>query len=487
MSIALMQETRRAVAALSVALCSATMFPVHGAAAQDGSAPPALQDTAASRERPKKQRSLPEAAVPVQAIRETAVLLAPSPTLSPTFGMVNGISGDRIVVMGPDVVRSPGVAGQVATFTLGPMGTWEPIAEMLSIGDCRNGDLIMGRVALSGTVLCLSHERRDGSSSLVEVFEPSVDATSGWVAAGAPLGPPSGTLEPAFGSAIATDGRHIAVSCVDQRVLAGQSRTVTPAPKVFLFKSGPTGWSGLGFLQREAGKDPKFFGASLAMTPGRLVVGCPKAIQPAPQQPLVQGGEPTVCIWSASEGSWSLEAELAPPPSVEYLGFGQIVAASEQLIVVRAGFITSPGAEVFVYRKADSGWTFDGALAFEPDVVKGPAFGASFAAGDDFIVLGDSSADFRGGKGIVSIFVRTDEGWREAARLQPSVKTSSARWGVSIRVDGRRTLVAHPANERDGIVPGGGILFTIPPVSDLKVPAAVPSPTNASNVPLGKQ
>lgn len=448
-------------------------------------APASVQEKPSPSAPPTKQRAAPATAPQVAVISETAVLLAPSPTLSPTFGMVNGISGDRIVVTGPDVVRNPGVAGQAATFTLGAMGSWEPISEMLAMGNCRNGDLIMGRAALAGTVLCLTHERRDGSNSLVEVFEPSADVASGWVAAGAPLGPPGGTLEPAFGSAIATDGRFIAVSCVDQRVLGEQSRIVNPSPKVFLFKSGPSGWAGLGFLQREPEKDPKFFGASLAMTPGRLVIGCPKAIQPAPKQPLVEGGEPAVCVWSESGGSWSLEAELAPPPGVEYLGFGQIVAASERFIVVRAGFITVPGAEVFVYRKGDSGWTFDGALAFGADVVKGPAFGASFAAGEDFIVLGDSSAESPAGKGVVGVFVRTDGGWRETARLQPTVKTMSARWGVSIRVDGRRVLVAHPASEREGITPGGGILFNIPPVSAMSVPAAVPASTSASDVPLG--
>jgi hypothetical protein len=437
-----------------------------------------------AQEATKSAQALPATDVSVPVINETAVLLAPSPTLSPTFGMVNGISADRIVVTGPEVVRMPGVAGQLATFVLSPTGAWEAVPEMLAMANCGNGDLIMGRVAFAGTALCVTHERRDGSNSLVEVFEPS-PAAAGWIAAGAPLGPPGGAVEPAFGSAIATDGRYIAVSCVDQRVLGEKARIVSPSPKVFLFKAGPSGWSGLGFLQREVAKDPKFFGASLAMTPGRLVIGCPKAIQPAPKQPLVEGGDPVVCVWSESNGAWSLEAELAPPAGTAGLGFGQVVAASERYVVVRSSYVTTPGADVFVYRKADAGWEFDGALALSADATKGPAFGASLAAGEDFIVLGDPSADFPKGKGIVAVFVRTPQGWVESARLVPTVKTMSARWGVSIKVDGRRVLVAHPASERDGIAPGGSILFTLAPLTEMKVPDVKPTATSAVDVPLG--
>ena len=432
----------------------------------------------------KPVQPAPAALVSVPVINETAVLLAPSPTLSPTFGMVNGMSGDRIVVTGPEIVRVGGVAGQLATFVLSPTGTWNALPEMLAMANCRSGDLIMGRVAFAGTTLCVTHERRDGSNSIVEVFEPS-DSAAGWIAAGAPLGPPGGALEPAFGSAIATDGRHIAVSCVDQRVLGEKSRIVNPSPKVFLFKAGPAGWSGLGFLQRDAAKDPKFFGASLAMTPGRLVIGCPKAIQPAPKQPLVEGGDPVVCVWSESGGSWSLEAEIAPPAGSTNIGFGQTVAASERYIVVRSSGVTVPGADVFVYRKGDSGWEFDGALALSADATKGAAFGASMAVGEDFIVLGDPSAEFPKGRGVVAVFTRTASGWVESARLLPTIKTMSARWGVSVRVDGRRVLVAHPASEREGIAPGGSILFTLPPTSQMGAVQVKPAATSAADVPLG--
>ena len=457
-------------------LCAAAIVAAH--------APIALRAHAQEQDQAKAVQPAPAMMVSVPVINETAVLLAPSPTLSPTFGMVNGISGDRIVVTGPEMVRTGGVAGQLATFTLSPMGTWEAIPEMLAMANCRTGDLIMGRVAFAGTTLCVTHERRDGGNSLVEVFEPSA-SSSGWSASGAPLGPPGGSVEPAFGSAIATDGRHIAISCVDQRVLGEKSRIVNPSPKVFLFKAGPAGWSGLGFLQREVAKDPKFFGASLAMTPGRLVIGCPKAIQPAPKQPLVEGGDPVVCVWSESSGNWSLEAELTPPPGTSGLGFGQAVAASDRYIAVRSNYVTSQGADVFVFRKADAGWEYDGSLALSADATKGPAFGASLAVGDDFIVLGDPSADFPKGKGIVAVFIRTPSGWVESARLLPTVKTMSARWGVSVKVDGRRVLVSHPASEREGIAPGGSILFMLPPSAEMKAPQLAPAATSASDVPLG--
>lgn len=464
-----------ASAALCAAASAATLMQEAGTA-QSGAGKPAGASS--------EPAAIAQAKVLLE-IRESAVLLAPSPTLSPTFGMVTGMSGDRVVVTGPENLRVGGAAGQVATFTMGLTGQWTPIAEMQSIADCRPGDLINGRVAFAGSVLCLTHERRDGSNSLVNVLEASPTAASGWIASGAPLAPPSGSSEPAFGSAIATDGTVIAVSCVDQRVLGEKARNVSASPKVFLFRSGPSGWTGLGYLQRDVAKDPKFFGASLAMVPGMLVVGCPKAIQPAPKQPLVQGGDSVVCIWRESGGQWNLEAELAPPPGSRGLAFGQTVAATSDTVVVRSGYVSEPGADVFVYRKGASGWAYDGALALHGSAKPGAAFGAAFAIGEDFIALGDPSADSAFGKGVVAVFVRGPQGWEERARLVPSVKTMSARWGVAIRADGRRVLVGHPASEREGIAPGGGILFTVPPVASMPPVPASQSETAASDVPLG--
>jgi hypothetical protein len=56
---------------------------------------------------------------------------------------------------------------------------------------------------------------------------------------------------------------------------------------------------------------------------------------------------------------------------------------------------------------------------------------------------------------------------------------------VSVKVDGRRVLVSHPASEREGIAPGGSMLFTLPPSDQLQALEDKPAATSASDVPLG--
>ncbi|MSR44661.1 MAG: hypothetical protein EXS15_04790 [Phycisphaerales bacterium] len=414
---------------------------------------------------------------PIHTLKQSAVLDANAPTVSLTFGMVVAVSGDRIAATGPDPSRTGGSVGQIATFQLQPTGEWTCFREMQSVDQVRTGDMILGRMAMSGEVLLVSDERRDGRSSTVVAFE-SASTSSGWKQVGR-LDPPLTVTEPAFGMAVATDGVIAAVSTVDMRVLGEKPRTVQVSPKVFLFKRGPEGWSGIGFLQRDESQKPTFFGASLAMTPGQLVIGCPKAVPAAPHQQLVVGGEAVVVVYRQNqEGMWTIDGELRPPADrLDHIGFGSTIAADDSTIAVRMSMVTAPTARVLVYRRGATGWVYDGELTPLIDVTPGAGWGYSLAVADGRVVVGDSTA-LNGDQppGYVGVFARASNGsWGESMRLQPSVKVMAARWGVALRADGRRVVVARPQSERDGIVPGGALLFMLPPVDQVPVPSAAGS------------
>ncbi|MSR70015.1 MAG: hypothetical protein EXS17_06700 [Phycisphaerales bacterium] len=423
---------------------------------------------------------------PVPLINQTAVLDAPSPTVSPTFGIHVGISGGRIIASGADPSKSGGAVGQIATFEFQPTGEWKAFREMQAVEQVMPGEMALGRIALGGSILLASIERRDGSSSSVATFQ--ADATnSGWKQDGrlvASAGPP----EPAFGGSLATDGVIVGVSTVDMRVLGELARTVQVAPKVFLFNRTADGWNGMGYLQREAEKQPTFFGASLAMTPGQIVIGCPKAIPAAPHQKLVTGGESVVVIYKLNaQGQWAIDGELTPPENRrDYLGFGTVVAADASTVAVRLAQVTGPGAAVLVYRRGDTGWTYDGELKPLGDVTTGAGWGIALGISQGQIVVGDPTATTAGqSPGYVGCFVRTAPGsWSEALRLMPTVPVATSRWGVALRVDGRRVVVARSQNERDGIMPGGALLFTLPPASETVAPLVTPGETAASSTPL---
>lgn len=397
--------------------------------------------------------------------------------------MVVGVAGDRVAATGPDPSKAGGSVGQIATFALQPTGEWTPFREMQSIDQTRPGNMVLQRMVMGGNVLLVSDDRRDGGSSTVVAYE-AAENNSGWKYQGR-LEPPSRASEPAFGGVIATDGIFAAVSTVDMRVLGEQARTVVASPKVFLFKRGADGWKGLGALQREEALKPTFFGAALAMSPGQVVIGCPKAIPAAPHQDLVTGGDSVVVVYRVdADGKWSIDGQLRPPTDRgEYLGFGSSIAASDSLIAVRMSQITAPTSAVLVYRRSEKGWELDGELAPLIDVTAGVGWGISLAIADGRVVVGDPTA-INGDlpPGYVGAFARDNNGvWAESLRFQPSVAVTTARWGVGIRADGRRIVVARPQSEREGIVPGGALVFMLPPADQ------VPKPTGnsaASDTPL---
>jgi hypothetical protein len=411
---------------------------------------------------------------PVPTITESAVLDAPSPTVSATFGIIVGISGDRIITTGPEPSGDGGAVGQVATFDLETTGIWAPFKEMLSLDGTPAGHMLLGRVAIGGGWMLISDERRDGGNSSVAVFERDA-SPSGWRAAGR-LQPLASASEPAFGAGIVTDGVFAAISTVDMRVLGEQARTVQQSPKVYLFKSTPEGWKGLGFLQRDSAQKPTFFGAAISLSPKQLVVGCPSAIVAAPRQELVTGGASVVVVYRQNEqGLWAVDGELTPPPGhSDWLGFGTGIASDANTVVVRAAKVTGPGGKLFVYHRGESGWVYEGELKPLSDLVAGAGWGISIAMADGRVVVGDPTALSGQASGYLGVFARRDDGaWGECLRLKSAVPVSSARWGVAVRAEGSRVVAARSKSEREGIAVGGALLFTLPDAAS--TPPVIPA------------
>ncbi len=423
---------------------------------------------------------------PIPTINQSAVLDATSPTVSPTFGMVVAVSGDRVVATGPDPSKAGGSVGQIATFEFQPTGEWKPFREMQSVDQTKAGTMVLQRMVMVGSVMLVSEDRRDGGSSSVAAFE-TFDSNSGWKQQGR-LEPPTSSVEPAFGGVIASDGVLAAISTVDMRVLGDKSRTVQPSPKVFLYKRGADGWKGIGFLQRDVALKPTFFGAAISMTPGQVVIGCPKAITAAPHQDLVVGGDAVVVVYRMNaDGMWAVDGELKPPADrLDYLGFGSVIASSDSVVAVRMSQVTGQTAAVLVYRRGQTGWVYDGELAPLIDVTPGVGWGISIAIGDGRIIVGDPTA-LNGDQnpGYVGAFTKDTNGtWSESLRFHPTVAVTAARWGVGIRADGRRVVVARPQSEREGVVPGGALVFMLPPLDATPRPNVAPGSVPASTKSL---
>ncbi|MSR17592.1 MAG: hypothetical protein EXS00_00225 [Phycisphaerales bacterium] len=402
-------------------------------------------------------------------LHQFAVLDAPGPTVSPTFGGVLGWVGESLIVTGPERVREAGSNGQVATFN--PVaGDFKPLMEMYAVPGGRPGQLFFQRVATSPDWI-LTNDDYFGKVGTGGVMVIGKDPTSlsGW-ALRARLRQPAGMEAPNFGTSIATDGVFAAVGVVDQVVRGHDARVTIEHPSVCLFSYGAKGWQPAGSLTRGKEVNAMWYGASLAIDSGTLAVGSPRAIQPSPKQPLQAGGESLVCVYRFVDGTWKLEAEIRPPADCRSPTFGGSIALKGDTLVVRAVDLDGGAARVMVYRRSGTAWTYDGSLEPADPIMPGVGWGNCLGVGDGFVVVGDQSAMYpvpgevepQRGLGAVCVFTRDSVGWNQTWRLVASVPTATGRYGGAFVIKGRTIAVGRMRSETAGVEPGGALLFQLP-------------------------
>lgn len=424
--------------------------------------PPVILPAPAPEAHPEPPPFAPLPIPPEMLIRESAVLDAPGPTASPSFGSIIGWAGPRVVVTGPDRPRTQGFTGQIATFERTVEG-WKPLVEMAGIPTGQPGDLLLQRITASEDWV-LSNADRFGQvgAAAVIAFARDPASASGWTLRQR-IRPPQGIQAPNFGSVMATDGVYAAFSVIDTVVRGPTQRTPTLNPNVCLYRVGATGWVPAGTVQRDTESDAIWFGASLALDSGTLAVGSPRAIPPSPKQPAQESGTAAVCIFRFVDGQWKKEAELLPPGDCDWPTFGTVMAMHGDLCVVRANRLDLGEARVFVYRRTGSSWNLEAELKPEAPVQKGNAWGLALSVGDGFVVVGDPSAGVGAqSSGAVCIYGVKDGAWRLRWLLTPSVPTSRNRFGGALQTRGHQVLVGRNRNENDGIEPGGALLFDVP-------------------------
>ena len=122
--------------------------------------------------------------------------------------------------------------------------------------------------------------------------------------------------------------------------------------------------------------------------------------------------------------------------------FGDSVAIDGDTALVGAPGSTrqehATEGSVVVYRRTDSGWTFEARLE-AADGVAGDRFGDSVDMSGDYAIIG---ADGLGGRNNAAyIFRRTSGGWTQEKKLEVSGATDGDYFGRSVAIDGDRALV----------------------------------------------
>lgn len=208
------------------------------------------------------------------------------------------------------------------------------------------------------------------------------------------------------------------------------------------------------------------FGSAVAIDENLIVVGAPGASQ----EP--NAGIGTAYVFRIQEdGSVAPEATLQRinPRAGDF--FGASVALNKGIIVVGShladGSAPDSGAVYFFSRKdKEANWLQSGAL--QPEGLKaGTLFGSSIALGRDFLAVGaygyDGSAPGGGG---VYLYRRKGDSFLFHSLLEPPVRKAFAEFGWSVALSGEQLVVGSPYEDSDGPVTGTAYVFSFDPKKD---------------------
>lgn len=449
-------------------LCQApASTPVHEPTAAQTPAPPSTSASTVASPTPVKANSTDFISLPtpaksplVKLTRETQIVEAPGPTVSPAFGNVLAFAGDRLVIAGAVLARSNGGQGQMCTFAIQD-GKWKSISEMVQVQAMAPEEFTLQRILGDPEFLLTNILRKTKSSEIIS-FVPA-QGREVWKQSGSIKAPEKEKILN-FAAAMAHGNNILAVSEVSARPNQ-KDEDFSSCPRVFLFARTPEGWKAQGVIQRDAKNTPWWFGISLAMDGDTLAVGNPNALLPFTTDKLRPSLEPAmVCVYTKSATGWKLEQEIASTGLSPWQGFGINIALKGDLLAVRSVNPSNREDEidVNVLRRVNGHWISEGTLNPDVGVTKGKGYGFALAIDQGRICVGDALAvEGKDTNGRVFVFEKSANGWQEKWRLAPKALVSPNSFGTALVFQWPWVAVGRIRSERLGIEPGGALLFKL--------------------------
>ena len=221
-----------------------------------------------------------------------------------------------------------------------------------------------------------------------------------------------------FGTSIAVDG--------DVVLIGAQGRSESTGA-VYVFAKNPDGtFSETGVLPVEGINPEDGFGYAVAIEDNIAVVGSPSQME---------GMGAAHVFMHGSEG-WSQISKLAPDFLTERSRMGSAVMVHKGRVYVSApmqGLVLE-----YEWDPESSQLRMRGQLT-PFDAQRGSQFGASLAASDSEIWIGDGRSGR--GRGVVYRFMSGEEGWTGAMKLMPDEEIGRAAFGSSLALSGDHAVV----------------------------------------------
>lgn len=246
---------------------------------------------------------------------------------------------------------------------------------------------------------------------------------------------PAGTSGDRYGEVLAADADTLAIGVPAFQIDLGSGPE--PVGAVFVYARTNDRWVREALLTAPPGfVSDSFFGASVALSGDRLLVGHPAASVAAG---TIQGA---AHLYERTGATWTLARTLSggPDPGADPVdNFGAAVALAGDTAVVGAPLDdvgnTGAAGSVYVYTRSGSDWTQSARLV-AADAAANHGAGAAVALSGNTVLVGTLRAP-----GVVHVWVRNNAQWGQQATLSATDQTPLDSFGQHLAVDGDLALV----------------------------------------------
>ena len=254
-----------------------------------------------------------------------------------------------------------------------------------------------------------------------------------------------------FGASVSIHDIHLAVGAYNVDDI-GHS-----AGAAYIFEKKGDQWTETAKLFASDGSQNDYFGHSVGIFNGKMIVGAYKADS---------FGKDTgaAYVYEKHGDEWKESIKLLPENLNRFDYFGYATSISGNHIIVGAYGDDSRGAcsgAAYIFENIDNQWKFIKKLI--PDASKTNDYsGYSVDISDKYAVLGAHKADIKGpNSGAAYVFERTNNRWLEIKSLYPWSAKGYDYFGASVAIAGDYIIVGAYGDSKNGRLAGGAYVFQL--------------------------
>ncbi len=394
---------------------------------------------------------------------ESPTRLSVAPTWG-EFGAPNDYTGRSVAVDGDYVAvgapqRGHGAdsrAGAVYVFARyqnetpddGSDDTWQYQAT-LTASDADKSDEFGDSVAIQGDTIVVGARNDDDRGSEAGAAYVFTRSGNTW-SQQQKLAASDATSQDYFGDSVAIDGDTIVVGAHfddDQGELAGAAYIFT--------RSGDT-WSQQHKLTGADGASQDYFGSSVAINGGTVVVGAPST------SGVDEDKIGSAYVFARGGGIWSQRQKLTAADSASADDFGSSVAIHESTIVIGASSdddAAYAGGSAYVFTQHGPIWNQVQKITAS-DAMDNAYFGKSVSVSGNAIAIGAPRDDVQG---AIYVFTRNGTTWHEQQKITAAEAAGGDYFGGAVSISADSIAVGAPYDDDGGW--GSGAAHVLGPSS----------------------